>query len=155
MQFRQHFVADALAGITVGVLAVPQAMSYALVAGLSPRYGLYADIYPMLICTCVNCRLFVTGCQFHHSQQPCWQHPCFASSDARGLFGSHFTSVCRCALVNSQICFWAHPFTSSPDPPPSCPCWYRVTLRMHARRSLALVAQIKLLHRLEKRFRRK
>jgi MFS superfamily sulfate permease-like transporter len=32
---------DVIAGITVGVMAVPQAMSYATVAGLEPVYGLY------------------------------------------------------------------------------------------------------------------
>jgi MFS superfamily sulfate permease-like transporter len=32
---------DLVAGLTVGVMAVPQAMSYATVAGLPPQYGLY------------------------------------------------------------------------------------------------------------------
>ena len=32
---------DLVAGLTVGVMAVPQAMSYATVAGLPPEYGLY------------------------------------------------------------------------------------------------------------------
>lgn len=32
---------DLVAGLTVGVMAVPQAMSYATVAGLPPKYGLY------------------------------------------------------------------------------------------------------------------
>ncbi|XP_011633704.1 sodium-independent sulfate anion transporter-like isoform X1 [Pogonomyrmex barbatus] len=33
---------DALAGITVGLTAVPQGIAYGIVAGLSPEYGLYA-----------------------------------------------------------------------------------------------------------------
>ncbi|TPW16791.1 MAG: sulfate transporter [Halothiobacillaceae bacterium] len=36
--------ADALAGITVAAIAVPQAMAYALVAGVPVQYGLYTAI---------------------------------------------------------------------------------------------------------------
>lgn len=50
-QWKQFLLADAVAGVTVGMLAVPQGMSYATVAGLSPVYGLYNSFYPMLICT--------------------------------------------------------------------------------------------------------
>jgi SulP family sulfate permease len=35
---------DALAGLTVATVAVPQAMAYALIAGLPPQYGLYTAI---------------------------------------------------------------------------------------------------------------
>src|SRR5499426_451865 len=35
---------DALAGITVAAVAVPQAMAYAMVAGLPAQYGLYTAI---------------------------------------------------------------------------------------------------------------
>ncbi|KAL2711530.1 sodium-independent sulfate anion transporter [Vespula squamosa] len=35
-------VQDALAGLTVGLTAIPQGIAYAIVAGLSPEYGLYA-----------------------------------------------------------------------------------------------------------------
>ncbi len=41
--------ADLIAGLTVGVVLVPQAMAYAMVAGLPPVYGLYASIFPVLI----------------------------------------------------------------------------------------------------------
>lgn len=40
---------DLSAGITVGVLLIPQGMAYALVAGLPPEYGLYASFVPLLI----------------------------------------------------------------------------------------------------------
>jgi SulP family sulfate permease len=40
---------DALAGITVGVMLVPQGMAYALLAGLPPIYGLYAGVIPPLV----------------------------------------------------------------------------------------------------------
>ncbi len=36
--------ADTLAGLTVAAVAVPQAMAYAMVAGLPPQYGLYTAI---------------------------------------------------------------------------------------------------------------
>src|SRR5206468_4199045 len=35
---------DAIAGLTVSAIAAPQAMAYALIAGVEPRYGLYAAI---------------------------------------------------------------------------------------------------------------
>ncbi|HXC52286.1 MAG TPA: SulP family inorganic anion transporter [Candidatus Limnocylindrales bacterium] len=38
------FRADLLAGLTVATVAVPQAMAYAIVAGLPPQYGLYTAI---------------------------------------------------------------------------------------------------------------
>jgi SulP family sulfate permease len=38
------FRADLLAGLTVAAVAVPQAMAYALIAGLPPVYGLYTAI---------------------------------------------------------------------------------------------------------------
>ena len=33
---------DLLAGVTVAVVLIPQAMAYAMLAGLPPVYGLYA-----------------------------------------------------------------------------------------------------------------
>ncbi len=41
--------ADALAGLTVGVMLIPQSMAYAVIAGLPPTYGLYAGLVPLLI----------------------------------------------------------------------------------------------------------
>src|SRR5919204_6601301 len=35
---------DLLAGLTVATVAVPQAMAYALIAGVDPKYGLYTAI---------------------------------------------------------------------------------------------------------------
>ena len=35
---------DALAGLTVAVISMPQAMAYALLAGVDPQYGLYSAI---------------------------------------------------------------------------------------------------------------
>src|SRR5215475_7159988 len=38
------FRSDLLAGLTVAAVALPQAMAYAMVAGLPPQYGLYTAI---------------------------------------------------------------------------------------------------------------
>ena len=35
---------DLIAGITVAAISLPQAMAYALIAGIDPRYGLYSAI---------------------------------------------------------------------------------------------------------------
>lgn len=43
------FKADLKSGITVGVIEIPQAMAYAIIAGLSPIYGLYGALVPLLI----------------------------------------------------------------------------------------------------------
>ena len=40
---------DIFAGITVGIMLIPQGMAYALIAGLPPVYGLYASIVPQII----------------------------------------------------------------------------------------------------------
>ncbi len=45
----QHFRSDFLAGLTISVLLIPQAISYAYLAGLPPEYGLYAGLVPLLI----------------------------------------------------------------------------------------------------------
>ena len=46
---RRHIKADLVAGLTVAVVAVPQCMAYALIAGLPVQYGLYAAIVPAII----------------------------------------------------------------------------------------------------------
>lgn len=40
---------DLAAGLTVGVMLIPQGMAYAMIAGLPPIYGLYASTIPLLI----------------------------------------------------------------------------------------------------------
>jgi len=40
---------DLWAGLTVGVLLIPQGMAYAMIAGLPPIYGLYAAFIPQII----------------------------------------------------------------------------------------------------------
>ncbi len=46
---RSDFRGDLMAGLTVGAMLVPQAMAYALLAGLPPEVGLYAATIPVLV----------------------------------------------------------------------------------------------------------
>ena len=46
---KSDFKKDLQAGLTVGVLLVPQGMAYALLAGVPPIYGLYAGIIPLFL----------------------------------------------------------------------------------------------------------
>ncbi|CAD0196510.1 unnamed protein product [Chrysodeixis includens] len=40
----EYFIQDVIAGITVGLTAIPQGIAYAVIAGLTPEYGLYASL---------------------------------------------------------------------------------------------------------------
>lgn len=40
--------ADVIAGLTVGVMLIPQSMSYADIAGLQYRYGMYTSVLPVI-----------------------------------------------------------------------------------------------------------
>lgn len=46
---REAFFGDATAGLTVGVMVVPQSMAYAVLLGVPPIYGLYASLVPLLV----------------------------------------------------------------------------------------------------------
>ncbi len=46
---RGDFRSDLTAGLTVGAMLVPQAMAYALLAGLPPEIGLYAATIPVIV----------------------------------------------------------------------------------------------------------
>ena len=46
---KEDLVHDLVAGITVAVVLIPQSMSYALIAGLPPIYGLYAACIPPIV----------------------------------------------------------------------------------------------------------
>jgi len=40
---------DLTAGLTVGVMLIPQSMAYAMLAGMPPIYGLYAGLLPLVV----------------------------------------------------------------------------------------------------------
>ncbi len=46
---RAYLAGDLSAGITVGIMLVPQGMAYAMIAGLPPVFGLYAAMVPQIM----------------------------------------------------------------------------------------------------------
>ncbi len=46
---RQTIRADILAGITVAIVVIPQAVAFASIAGMPPQYGLYAGMIPPIV----------------------------------------------------------------------------------------------------------
>ena len=47
--FRTRLLSDFVAGLSVGIMHIPQGMGFALLASLPPVYGLYASFWPVLI----------------------------------------------------------------------------------------------------------
>lgn len=48
-KWREYLQIDVMAGTTIGIMLVPQAMSYAKLAGLQPIYGLYSGFVPLFV----------------------------------------------------------------------------------------------------------
>ncbi|MFX0556613.1 SulP family inorganic anion transporter [Maribacter sp. CXY002] len=46
---KSYLSGDISAGITVGIMLIPQGMAYAMIAGLPPVFGLYASLIPQII----------------------------------------------------------------------------------------------------------
>ncbi|MEZ6093352.1 MAG: sulfate permease [Pirellulaceae bacterium] len=46
---RENIAGDVIAGLIVTIMLVPQAMAYAMLAGLPPQVGLYASILPLIL----------------------------------------------------------------------------------------------------------
>ena len=57
---RDHVVADLVAGATVAAVAIPQAMAYAAVAELPPRYGLYTAVVGSIVAALWGCSRFLS-----------------------------------------------------------------------------------------------
>lgn len=47
--FRANLMGDLLGGLTVGIMLVPQGLTYANLANLPPQYGLFTAFFPLLI----------------------------------------------------------------------------------------------------------
>ena len=45
---------DLIAGATVAAIAIPQAIAYALIAGVDPKYGLYSAIVITIVASIFN-----------------------------------------------------------------------------------------------------
>ncbi|KAM4748900.1 chloride anion exchanger-like [Rhinophrynus dorsalis] len=48
-RFKEWMVSDIISGVTTGLVAVLQGLAYALLANVSPGYGLYTSFFPALI----------------------------------------------------------------------------------------------------------
>jgi hypothetical protein len=48
-KIKQYLFPDIIAGLTVGIMNIPQGMAYALLATLNPVNGLYISLFPVLI----------------------------------------------------------------------------------------------------------
>ncbi len=46
---KSYLSGDISAGLTVGIMLIPQGMAYAMIAGLPPAFGLYAALIPQII----------------------------------------------------------------------------------------------------------
>lgn len=57
---RRKLRRDVVAGLTVAVVAVPQSMAYALIAGVPPQYGLYTVIIQCFIGSLFNSQPFLS-----------------------------------------------------------------------------------------------
>jgi SulP family sulfate permease len=46
---KSMLMSDSVAGLTVGIMLIPQGMAYAMLAGLPPEYGLYSALIPQVV----------------------------------------------------------------------------------------------------------
>ena len=57
---RKHLSGDVLAGVIVAALVIPQAMAFALLAGLPPQVGVYASLLPLAVYALLGTSRFVS-----------------------------------------------------------------------------------------------
>lgn len=58
--YRPHLLADLLAGATGAIAGTPQAMAFAIIAGISPVYGLYTAVVSTIVGALVQSSTFMT-----------------------------------------------------------------------------------------------
>lgn len=58
---REKLKKDFWAGLTVAVVALPQSMAYAVIAGVNPKYGIYAAIVPVIIAALLGSSKFLVS----------------------------------------------------------------------------------------------
>jgi SulP family sulfate permease len=52
----QTFAADLVAGVTVGLVALPLAMAFAISSGMSPQAGIYCAIVTVDLISAIDCK---------------------------------------------------------------------------------------------------
>ena len=72
---RKTFVADAIAGITVGLVALPLAMAFAIASGLPPQSGIYCALVTGFLISALggsptSCLRCSAACAFDTSSPP-------------------------------------------------------------------------------------
>jgi MFS superfamily sulfate permease-like transporter len=60
--WRTNLLSDVLAGLATSTMLVPQSISYALLVGIPPIYGLYTAFFPGLIYLVRSLRVCVRAC---------------------------------------------------------------------------------------------
>ncbi|KAJ1446886.1 sulfate transporter family-domain-containing protein [Pelagophyceae sp. CCMP2097] len=104
---------DAVAGLTVGIVLIPQGMAYGLLAGLSPVYGLYCGVVPNLVYGCVGTSLhlnigpfaLVSLLSFTAAQDVCKLTNCAVSPESPCFVGVTLTLALLTGLL--QLAFAA------------------------------------------------
>ena len=96
--------ADLIAGATVAVMAVPQAVSFAAMAGLPAAFGLYTAFVPVLAyCFTGSSRHLVSALDLSQHQytrrslfifEPCWASPPEAARVCRQDFAFAVLKQC-------------------------------------------------------------
>ena len=61
----RDFRADITAALTVTPMAVPQAMAYAIIAGVHPQYGISACMLPVVMAALWGSSVLMVACPSH------------------------------------------------------------------------------------------
>ena len=55
------FKLDIVAGLTVAIVGTPQAIAYAVIAGVDPKFGLYTCIVPVIVAALMGSSRFLVA----------------------------------------------------------------------------------------------